>query len=269
MVGLEPITIGLTMTTGDIRPRKSLGQHWLIDEQVQKDIIKLAELKPADKVLEIGPGMGILTKHLAASAMHVTAVELDSSLIKYLQNLKLNNVEIVNEDILSFNFANLSNYKIVANIPYYLTGKIIRLISELKNRPTVVVLLVQKEIAERLSADPGQLSILGLTTQYYFNVIKGPVVSADKFDPPPKVDSQIVKLVPKDTLLDEDTQKELFRLIKIGFSSKRKTILNNLSSGYMKDKDIIRSKSNINTSDRPQTLNLANWQEILKNLKVS
>lgn len=251
----------------NVQPRKSLGQHWLTDDQALKDIASMADLKNTDEVIEIGPGLGTLTKILVKEAKHITAVELDSNLVNHLNNLKLQNVTVVNEDILTFNSSEISDFKIVANIPYYLTGKIMKMVSELKNKPELVVLLVQKEIAERLAASPGQLSILGLTTQYSFDVIKGPIVSADKFDPPPKVDSQVVKLIPKSSIGDEQTQKELFRLIKIGFSSKRKTIVNNLSSGYMIDKDSARSvlsKSAVEPSARPQTLSLEEWLKILK-----
>ena len=253
----------------DIKARKSLGQHWLTDDQALQDIINLADIRSTDEVVEIGPGMGVLTKLLANEAKHVTAVELDSNLVIFLNKLNLPNVDVYNSDILAFNFSHLSSYKIVANIPYYLTGKIIKMVSELKNKPDLVVLLVQKEIAERLSAQPGNLSILGLTTQFFFDVLKGPVVTSDKFDPPPKVDSQIVKLVPKRRVLEEKTEKELFRLIKIGFSSKRKTILNNLSAGYMKDKTTIRNilnKAEIEPTLRPQTISLDSWIKLLNYL---
>ena len=254
----------------DIKPKKSLGQHWLVDNQALDDIIDLSEIEPTDEIVEIGPGMGVLTKILAKKAKHVTAIELDETLVNHLNKLNLDNVDIFNTDVLSFNFKDLDKYKIVANIPYYLTGKIIKMVSELKNNPQLVVLLVQKEIAERVAAKPGNLSVLGLTTQYYFDVIKGPIVTADKFDPPPKVDSQIVKLIPRPSELDAYNEKELIRLIKIGFAAKRKTMLNNISSGYMIDKPQakqILEKAGIDPTSRPQTLGVDKWISLLEQLK--
>lgn len=259
------------MATGDVlRPRKSLGQHWLSDQQSLAEIIDLADISQADTIVEIGPGTGFLTKLLAKKAKSVIAIELDSKLSDYLNSLNINNLTVENKDILNFNFEDLPRYKIVANIPYYLTGKILRQISEVKNRPTLAILLVQKEIADKITASAGDLSILGLTTQYYWLVDKGPVITSDKFDPPPKVDSQVVKLKPFMSNLDETQRKSLFRLIKIGFSSKRKTILNNLASGYRVDKQIIKEilkAGGIEPDRRAQTLNFDEWLTILNELK--
>ncbi len=254
------------MATGrEPKARKSLGQHWLADQGILKAITDLADISSEDTVLEIGPGTGRLTKLLSAKANKVIAVELDSSLAIKLTALNLANVRVANEDILDYDLSKLGSYKLVANIPYYLTGKIIKLISETANRPKLAVLLVQKEIADRLAALPGDMSILGLTCQFYWDVQKGPLVSPDKFIPPPKVTSQIVKLTPKTFNLSDEETRELFRLIKIAFSSKRKTILNNLSSGYRQDKKKIETillAINIQPNRRPQTLSLNEWQKL-------
>ncbi|MEI9914099.1 MAG: rRNA adenine dimethyltransferase family protein [Candidatus Saccharibacteria bacterium] len=197
------------------------------------------------------------------------AVELDNKLSDYLRSLNIPNLEVKNEDILSFGFNSLGSYKVIANIPYYLTGKIIRLISETGNPPTTAVLLVQKEIADKLAAKPGDLSVLGLTCQYFWQVDKGAIVTADKFDPPPKVNSQVVKLTPIKQTLTLEKQKELFRLIKIGFSSKRKTILNNLASGYRVDKKQIETllkTADIESSRRAQTLTIDEWKTLLNTI---
>jgi 16S rRNA (adenine1518-N6/adenine1519-N6)-dimethyltransferase len=258
------------MATGDeSKARKSLGQHWLADQGILEDITGLADISSKDTVLEIGPGTGRLTKLLSAKANKVIAIELDASLVKKLTALNLSNVQIINEDILNYDLSGLGKYKLVANIPYYLTGKIIKLISETANRPELVVLLVQKEIADRLAALPGDMSILGLTCQLNFNVQKGPLVTPDKFIPPPKVTSQVVKLTPKKVNLSKEETEELFRLIKIAFSSKRKTILNNLSSGLRKDKKSVEAMLlglDIQPSRRPQTLTLDEWQRLNANL---
>lgn len=254
----------------DPKPRKSLGQHWLTDDQSLSGIIALADISPADHILEIGPGLGKLTKKLSQQAGRVTAVELDSELVSYLKILDLPNLTTLHQDILDFNFDSLGSYKIVANIPYYLTGKILKLIGEQTNRPKLVVLLVQKEIADRLSAKAGNLSILGLTCQYFWTVEKGHIITSDKFDPPPKVDSQVVKLIPKEAVLSSDQQSRLFKLIKVGFSAKRKTILNNLSGlGLNRQKtESILLSLDINPTRRPQTLSLDEWLHLLEALQA-
>ncbi len=260
------------MATGDEpKARKSLGQHWLADQGILENITDLADISSKDTILEIGPGTGRLTKLLSAKANKVIAIELDTSLIKKLTALNLSNVQIVNEDILNYDLSELGKYKLVANIPYYLTGKIIKLISETAYRPELVVLLVQKEIADRLAALPGDMSILGLTCQFYWDALKGPLVTPDKFIPPPKVTSQIIKLTPNAITLSDREIKELFKLIKIAFVSKRKTILNNLSSGFRQDKEIVKNilqDAGIDPKRRPQTLNLQEWQELLIKLNT-
>jgi 16S rRNA (adenine1518-N6/adenine1519-N6)-dimethyltransferase len=252
-------------------PKKSLGQHWLIDELSLEAIRDLADLQPTDTVLEIGPGTGNLTKLLAVRAQKVTAVELDATLARNLTKLNLANLEIINQDILAFNFDTApSGYKIVANIPYYLTSKLIRVISETANPPKLAILLVQKEIAERITAVPGDLSILGVTCQYFWDAQKGPLVTADKFDPPPKVDSQVIRLTPKAKLsLSETEQEQLFKLVRIGFAAKRKTILNNLSSGYQIDKPKaleILEGVDIQPTVRPQNISLEQWVRLSQEL---
>jgi 16S rRNA (adenine1518-N6/adenine1519-N6)-dimethyltransferase len=257
------------MATGNqIIPKKSLGQHWLTDKQALEDICLLASLSKDDVVVEIGPGTGNLTKLLLNNSKRVIAIELDQFLSTKLIDQNIENLEVINQDILSFNFNNLpTNYKIVANIPYYLTGKLIRLISETQNRPSLVVLLVQKEIAERMSANVGNLSVLGLISQYFWHVQKGNLITADKFDPPPKVYSQVVVLKPRlDLTLDQQQEQQLFKLIRIGFMSKRKTILNNLASINNLDKTKLKDLLNgigIDPNTRPQSLTLNDWIKIL------
>lgn len=249
--------------------KKSLGQHWLNDPDSLINIINAADLNENDTVLEIGPGKGSLTTGLCKKAKKVVAVELDVDLIHGLNKLEFPNLTVINQDILTFNLNSLEpGYKIVANIPYYLTSKLIRQISETGNRAGLVILLVQKEIAERLSAKPGNMSILGLTCQYFWDVSALEIVPASKFSPLPKVDSQIVRLIPKSPLLlTKAEEKRLFQLIRIGFSSKRKTLINNLSSGYRIDKDKLAepfSSMNLDPKIRPQNLSLSQWLELLE-----
>lgn len=273
-VGLQPINTGSHIEAGKMAQsnlKKSLGQHWLVDPASLNAICKAADLQTTDLVLEIGPGSGNLTKLLVSNAREVIAVELDKDLVNSLIKLAKPNLKIINQDILEFNLNDLEpGYKIVANIPYYLTSKLIRQISETTKRPSLVALLVQKEIAERISAKPGEMSILGLTCQYFWEVEKLDVITADKFDPPPKVDSQIVRLRPKVNLpLNLPKQKKLFQLIRVGFSSKRKTLVNNLSSGFGKEKSSlseILTSLNIDPMIRAQSLSTDQWISLLDEL---
>lgn len=248
--------------------RKSLGQHWLHDEPALHDIVQSAQLAPDDTVLEIGPGPGNLTALLASRAGQVIAVELDEKLAAELPGrVKADNVQVVSQDILQFDFAALpAGYKIVANIPYYLTGKLLRNLSETPNPPAVAVLLLQKEVAERVAAGPGALSILGVATQFYWQVGLGRVVPAALFTPPPKVDSQILILTRRPRPLFPDAEPaEFFRIVKAGFAQPRKTLLNNLASGFRYSRGEAQSicdRASLDSRRRAQTLSLDEWHNL-------
>jgi 16S rRNA (adenine1518-N6/adenine1519-N6)-dimethyltransferase len=213
-----------------IEPKKSLGQNWLVDFKSLQKIISYANLKQEDIVLEIGPGTGNLSKLLLPKVYKVIAIELDQNLVKTLAEQNLANLELIHQDILKFNFNEIKgSYKIIGNIPYYLTSHLIRVLSEIKNKPSVVVLLVQKEVGTRISASKGNYSILSLLTQFYWDITLGADIPKEMFYPIPKVDSKIIILKPKLQLIEVDSAR-LFRLIKMGFSSKRKTLVNNLST---------------------------------------
>jgi len=254
--------------------KKSLGQHWLCDESTLKTIAKSAEITKSDTVLEIGPGPGSLTKLLVELAGQVTAVELDERLAALLKNrIKADNLAVVSEDILKFDLNKMKpGYKIVANIPYYLTNHLIRLISESSNPPSIAVLLVQKEVAQRVAAGQGSMSLLSVVAQYYWDVELGGVVSAVLFKPPPKVDSQVLILRRK---LEADIDNSLdttlfFRLVKAGFSQRRKTLLNSLSAGLNLTKEEISEplgRLGIDPNRRAQSLNLNEWNELYKVFK--
>lgn len=253
-------------------PKKSLGQHWLYDKDSLNAIA--TGIGKSDVVLEIGPGLGTLTELLVNQADQVIAVEFDEKLANELPNrVKSNNLKVISQDILSFDFRQLpANYKIVANIPYYLTSNLIRVISETPNQPSSAVLLIQKEVAERVAAKPGAMSILSVTAQYYWEVELGRVVPANLFTPPPKVDSQILKMTKRQKPLFPDVEsKDFFRVIKAGFSQKRKTLLNTLSSGLHLDKEKITTalKSvDIDPTRRAQTLSLEEWHNLYLSLNT-
>lgn len=245
---------------------KTLGQHWLVDIASLEHIVDFADLSKQDLVLEIGPGHGALTQYLVQNAEKVIAVEFDSKLAKSLKSKVIaDNLEVINEDILNFDYKGLpENYKIVANIPYYLTSNLIRKITESKNLPETVVLLIQKEVAERIVGEEGDMSLLSLATKIYFDVQLGAIIKADCFDPPPKVDSQVIKLTRLDNqAIPSEHVERVFRLAKMAFNSKRKTLLNSFSGGLDVDKksllEIQSKNNNIDLSLRPQNLGIQDW----------
>lgn len=252
--------------------KKSLGQHWLDDMGSLNAICKLADVQPGQTVLEIGPGHGSLTKQLLARGANVIAVEFDNELIPKLQSkFAGQNLTVKNEDILAFDLTTLpASYKVVANIPYYLTSNLIRVLCESTNPPSQITLLVQKEVAERLCAVPGEMSVLAVAAQLYYACEIGPIVEAEKFSPPPKVDSQIVNMLSlSKPLIARTDSKQFFRLVKAGFSNRRKTLLNSLSGGLQLTKDEIQDallQTNIDPTARAQELSLENWLKLNKYL---
>ncbi len=187
--------------------KKSLGQNFLKNDSVISDIVNSSDITNEDIILEIGPGQGILTRALSKKAGKVIAIELDDRLIPVLESEfeSVDNIKIIHDDILKLNIEEFSKtqelkhktYKVIANIPYYITAPIIRLFLESKNQPSEIILMVQKEVAERLSANPGGMSLLAVSAQYYANVEYLFTVSREDFDPVPKVDSAIIKLTIK------------------------------------------------------------------------
>jgi len=249
-------------------PNKSLGQHWLRDADALAAMCDAAEVHADDMVLEIGPGLGTLTGLLAARAKAVIAVEFDESLAQALpDSMHADNVSTVHQDILRFDLTTLpKNYKIVANIPYYLTSKLIRVISESMNPPSTAALLVQKEVAQRVAAGPGDMSLLSVSAQFYWEVSTGRVVDSKLFTPPPKVDSQILILKKRPEILFPGTDiQQFFQVVKAGFSSRRKTLLNSLSGGLRLDKASAGKwleEAGIDPGLRPQSLSLPHWHSL-------
>lgn len=253
-------------------PKKSLGQHWLTDRDVLSHIADCAEINPEDTVLEIGPGLGTLTSELLRRSKEVVAVELDESLARKLPGqFPGKNLKVVNEDILSFDLTSLpAGYVVAANVPYYITSKIVQLLTTSSNPPRVIVLLIQKEVAERLVAEPGDMSILAISAQVYAEASLGQVVPADLFTPPPKVDSQVVilKVRPEPLVAGED-QKKFFRTVKAGFVAKRKKLRSSLSSGLHIPKDEVEKlleSVDVSPNARAETLSIDDWKRIADSL---
>ena len=251
-----------------VLPNKSLGQHWLRDRDILAQIAGQAEISPNDTVLEIGPGQGALTSELLRRAGKVVAIEFDDDLAHKLPaQFPGKNLEVVNCDILKFNLSTLpTGYKVVANVPYYITSKIVKMLMTANNKPQIVVLLVQKEVAQRLAAIPGKMSILSVSAQVFADVTLGDIVPAKYFTPMPKVDSQVVILrTRKTSFFDNVNETDFFRVVKAGFSSKRKKLRSSLSGGLKLSKDeieVILKKANINPDVRAESLNLNDWMRL-------
>lgn len=251
-------------------PNKSLGQHWLRDRNILAEIADSAELSNTDSVLEIGPGLGTLTRELLRRAGSVTAVEFDSQLAKKLPSqFPGNSLTVVEADILSFDLDGLEpGYKVVANVPYYITSKIVQKLMTAKNKPSLVVLLVQKEVAQRIAAKAGDMSMLALSAQIFAEASLGVEVPRRYFTPAPKVDSQVVLLRTRDQpLIAEIDQPAFFRVAKSGFVAKRKKLRSSIAAGLAISKpaaeELLRH-ANIDPDKRAEDLSIAEWQQLAK-----
>ena len=249
---------------------KALGQHWLKDRTILAAIAESAELLPTDTVLEIGPGLGTLTSELLARAKSVVAVEFDSELARKLPGqFPGTDLMVCNEDILSFDLDSLpTGYKVVANVPYYITSKIIERLMTAANKPSIAVLLVQKEVAERIAATPGDMSILAVAAQIYAETSLGEIVGAEYFTPPPKVDSQVIILKTRpEPLVPPEDERALFRVVKAGFAARRKKLRSSISAGLAISKpaaeELLRH-ANINPDDRAEDLSIDQWLRLAK-----
>lgn len=256
----------VAMQLAGIKANKGLGQHFLIDAESVDAIIDAANISSSDTVLEVGPGLGVMTDQLAKTGAQIMAVETDHNLVELLNRRLPDNVQVEEADIMKFNLANVpTDYKVVANVPYYITSPIIRLLMESKNPPIHSVLLIQKEVAERIAAEPGDMSILALSVQYYADVELVVDVPRDRFYPEPNVDSTVIKLTRKaQPAFAADTAK-LFRLIKAGFGEKRKQLRNSLSGGLqMTTEQSARliEQAGLKDTARAQELSLEQWKAL-------
>lgn len=230
-------------------------------------IVEAGEVTDGERILEIGPGLGTLTDMLASAGGNVTALEFDRDLIQNLKRkYKGSTVTVLEGDVRTFDFRTMeAPYKVVANIPYYLTSHLIRSLSESENPPTIAVLLIQKEVARRLCAQAGAMSILAVTAQFYFDCQLDIEVGARYFTPPPKVDSQVVVLRRREAALFDVDEKRFFRLVKAGFSEKRKTLRNSLSGGLALPKEtveVLLRSADIDQGLRAQALSMRDWYRL-------
>ncbi len=281
----------------DVLPSKRMGQNFLIDKSVLRKIVRTAELKPKDVVLEIGPGIGTLTQELARavsadrpakSGGRIIAVEKDSRMVEILkETLKdFDNTEIIHGDALKIDPKSyklqVTSYKIIANLPYNVASAVIRKFLEEKNPPLEMILMVQKEVAQRICAKPRKMSLLAISVQFYSDVKIISYVSKKSFYPQPKVDSAIIKIKhisPEDGHLEaarinrglaSGAEDLFFKIVKAGFSQPRKQLINNLAKKLKKEKQDIKVwllKNNIEPSRRAETLTVNDWIMLTKSIK--
>lgn len=248
------------------RAKKSLGQNFLRSKAIVGRIAKSANISLGETVLEIGPGKGILTKALLETGAKVVAVEKDDSLVKFLEEkffpeISSGNLTLIHDDILNFSPSSYkleaTSYKLIANIPYYITGQILRKFLEEKNQPKTIVVLVQKEVARRIVASDGKESILSLSVKAYGAPKYIETVKRTMFSPAPNVDSAILLIenISKENF-KENSEEKFFEIIHAGFAHKRKTISNNLKEFISKEK---LAKLGINEKERAERLSLQDW----------
>jgi len=268
----------------DLQAKKSLGQHFLVDEDILKLVVSSAELSSNDVVVEIGPGLGVLTEALAKEAGLVVAVEIDRKLATVLEERTAlrEKVIVINKDALEIEPVSLlkevlpantgsTGYKVVANLPYYITSAVLRHFLEVESKPRIMVVMVQKDVAEVIVAEPGDMSMLSVSVQFYGQPKIVSYVPARSFYPVPAVDSAILRidLYPQPPVQVTDEQG-FFDLVRAGFSAPRKQIANSLAQGLKQPKDEILSlleQSDIITKRRAETLSLDEWVQLYRVFK--
>ncbi len=261
-----------------IRPDHGLGQNFLVSRQSLGAIVSAAGISKSDRVLEIGAGVGTLTRELAETGAAVTAVEFDRRLLSALRNTLeiFSNVRIVNEDFRRMDMSTLAergegNFKVVANIPYSLTGMVFRRLLELRQRPEMIVLLVQKEVAQRVCAVPGEMSLLALSVQLAGDPAIMRIVPRGDFFPPPEVDSAVLR-IRIHTVSPSDEEREIMRLGRIGFSARRKMLAGNLAAGLRLPRTFVDSlllQIGLKIGVRAQDLTPDHWRNLAVALRGS
>ena len=259
-----------------VKPKASLGQNFLIEPNIYEKILEASEIKRGDKIVEVGPGLGTLTEYLleaVGESGSIIAIEKDDVFVKILEDKFKNakNVKIIHRDVLNFKFQ-ISNfktksYKIVGNIPYYLTSKLLRTVFEEWSRPELIVLMVQKEVAERIVVIPPKSNLLSTSVQYFSNPKIVKRISRGNFWPKPKIDSAIIKLNVKRKIKNEKYQKDFFKIVKAGFSGKRKQLINSFCHALKMPKESVQKNLNtagIDSKRRPETLTIPEWIKITK-----
>lgn len=261
------------LKTYELRPDKSKGQHFLIDETVVEDMLAAADVTKDDITIEVGPGVGVLTSALSQTSKHVYTYELDDALATLIEQQGLKNISVIRGDVLQAKLPpdGVTTYKVLANIPYNITGLLVRQLLATRPAATSVTLLVQREVAERMVAKPGQMSVLAVATQLHGRASIVRQVPPEAFFPAPRVDSAVIhiELAPELTL-DVD-EKAFMRLVKHGFSQKRKQLKNTLAGGLQRKSEEIEAAlvlAELSPTARAQELSLSDWHRLMQALKL-
>ncbi len=270
------MSIHRLLETWDIQPSKGLGQNFLVDPVILDRIAAAAELEPSDIVLEIGAGTGTLTERLARRAGHVIAVELDQRLMPVLRNelAALDNISLIEGDILALDPASLvegvspgAPYQVVANLPYYITSAVLRHLLEARQPPRRIVVTVQREVAQRIGAEPGEMSLLAVSVQVYGRPQTLFRIKPGSFYPSPQVESAVVRIdlheTPPVPMEDPD---EFFRVVRAGFSQRRKQLHNALSAGLHLPSAAVKARlreAGVDSRRRAQSLSIQEWAKIV------
>lgn len=250
-------------------PKKQFGQNFLFDQNSVKEIIGASAIGPDDIVVEIGPGVGNLTQELAKAAKEVIAIENDRSMLAILDDLfrTTSNVKIIDADILKFDETTLpKNYKITANLPFYLAAPAIRKFLESKNPPQSLGLIVQKEVAQRIVAAPPRMSLLAVSVQFYADAKIISYIKKDSFWPSPRVDSAIIHLVPRKNNYPNDFVEKFFKIVHAGFGHPRKQLANNLAKDLGLERgqaEKLLKQNGIDPTARAETLQVKQWNALV------
>ena len=258
-----------------LRPQKGFGQNFLRDDRYLRRIVEAAELRSTDLVVEVGPGLGALTRELARRAGRVIAVEIDRGMAEALKTVlaPYPNVDVVNADILDLDPTQLVGggpYKVVANLPYYITSPVLRrFLEETRAKPELVVVMVQREVAERIVARPGEMSLLAVSVQFYGAPRVVTLVPAQAFYPPPKVDSAVVRIDVYERPAVDVEPARFFRVVQAGFAQPRKQLHNAIANRLWLPRGSapsLLSEAGVDPRRRPQTLSLEEWASICRTL---
>jgi 16S rRNA (adenine1518-N6/adenine1519-N6)-dimethyltransferase len=264
----------------NMRPNKSFGQNFLIDRSVLLKIVNAADIDPSDEILEVGAGTGVLTRELAKRAKRVVAVELERDMLQLLAKTihDYQNVELVARNLLFLEPIEVfgqTPYKLVANLPYSITGPTLRHFLENAHAPRLIVVMVQFEVAQRIVASPGALTVLGVSVQFYGHPHIIARVPAQAFYPAPKVDSAILRIDVHPPLLSQSDRGGFFRVVQAGFSEKRKQLHNSLTHGLHRKNEAVRAwlaEAEIDCSRRAETLSIEEWLrlwQVVERMNVS
>lgn len=266
-----PLNVRNLLREHGLIPKKSLGQNFLVENGALEKVVNAAEIEPVDVVLEIGAGLGSLTRFLSVTARKVVAVELDSHLIPILETVlgSRGNVELVYGDILKLDPARLisvDQYLVVANIPYYITSAIFRHLLAAKRKPRRIVMTIQREVAQRICAEPGDMSLLALSVQVFGTAKIVAKISAGSFYPAPKVDSAVIRVdLYPEPLVEAAMLDRFFQLIRAGFGQKRKMLRKSLAAGLSLSVPVVEEmllQNEIDPTRRAETLSLDEWGKL-------